>query len=582
MSTINGFILNNPINLNGDLGVTSQLEAFSNDFPIEIIESVTEVSLSGLLDNNQPTSVEPTNVLNGFLIPSFGSLFFDRIHVIPTIINAGNLANKQIRTIEVFNGFIEDSAHLETITESGDLSGIDFSISENLDFFPLESKFFTLTINTTGSPVFSGEYAFLFTDKPSPTLTVLGRRIILFPFKHNWVNPVKENIQYLTQIFESRSDFEQGQKLRPFPRRLLTYFHTPVENDVLSQITETRAEMEALLYLWINRIFAIPIWEDVTAINSKIAAEDTEVLIDTRGLDYDIGSYLVIWKDSKNFELIEITDITSSSIELARPIEFDYSVGTLVLPARLARLNSQIELSGEAEDVLQFESEWLLEPNQKSINRISTWTSDIYRDFPVYLETKRLDDSINIQTSSKQIISDYQVGMRSVLKLGRNPRSSFQSFRLNQNHIESASFYKYLDDRSGKLNPCWFPTWSRDFTLIEVAAAGATSISVKGNRFSNSYGNDYNNFGLNRRDVMIRWIDGTHLYARITGATPIDENSETLLLDKVFPKELQVHQLDRISFMKLARFESDNIEIIKETNTISYCTMNLRELVSSE
>lgn len=580
MATINGNILESPFQLD-ETFLSPELSEFAEaNFPVEV-----EPPVAGLVA--APVSIAAPlsffhQTIGGAILPTFADLFFNRIHVLPVKINVGNLANKQTRQIEIFNAWIAEGATLENVTPNGELSGVDFAITPPVVFAPLQSFNFELTINEVGAPNFNGFYEFDFGLKTAPNLTVLGRRIILFPFSHNWENLPSETLEYLTAIFESRADYEQGQKLRPFPRRRLKYFHTPIESGELLAIAENRAELEALLYLWMHRVFALPIWEDLVVLVANLPAGSTEVSIATAGLDYDAGSYIVFWKNSGELELIEIESVTSSLVTLARPTENDWNIGTLILPARLARLAAQIELSGETEEHLQFETEWMLEPNQQSINRIGTFSAPTYRGFPVVLSAFRMNETFQTQLTRKQTLIDYETGGRTVLASGANPRGRFPLSLINLTRTEQKAFYAFLEARSGKLNPCWFPSWQRDFQLLATAGSGATSIVVKGNRFSNIYGADYDNFGFNRRDLLIRWLDGTNFFVRVLSAAPVDEQSETLLLNAALPKELTVSQLDCISFLKFARFESDNIEIVKETINASRAEINLRELVAAE
>jgi len=580
MSTIIGNILDSGFILD-ETGLTPQVSEFLEaNFPFEVENPNLAYSGSGIT-SNVPISVEFQSI-EGNILETFGDLFFNRIHVVPVKIDVGNLANKQTREIEIFNAWILESADLDAVTPNGVLSGVDFDITPPISFPPLTGFSFELTINTSGTPAFNGFYQFDFGSKSAPDLTVLGRRIILFPFRHNWSQLPKEVLEYLTTIHEGTSDMEQGVKLRPFPRRRITYFHSPIEDGDLANIADNRSELEALLYSWINRIFALPIWEDVSVLQNDLASGSLNIPLSTVGLDYDEGSYVILWKDSKTFELIEIETVNSGSLGLARATDLEWSQGALILPARLSRLNSEVELSGDTEEHLQFETEWILESNQKSTNRIGTYTALSYRGFPVFMETNQLDDKIKIQLSEKNTQIDYGLSTRTVIRKGYNPRSRFSIFHLNSNRSEISSWYGFLENRSGKLNPCWYPTWARDFELLNVVASGATSMVVRGNRFSNIYGKDYDNFGLNRRDILIRWKDKTNFFVRILSASPVDENSETLLLNGSFPKELQVAQVDRISFIRFARFESDNVEVTKENNNVSRSTINLRELVASE
>lgn len=578
---IAGFLIPNSFLLNGATGTTPALEeGLPANFPFELTPPST-AAIAGGLTVAAPLSIQPAADLAGALIPSFGALFFNRIHVLPNVINVGNLANKQTREVEIFNAFIETTQTLETVTPNGNLSGVAFDATLPEVFAPFASKFFELTINSAGAPSFNGFFALEFDLATAPNLIVYGQRIIPFTFPHNWnVLPV-ENLEYLTKIYESRADYETAQKLRPFARRRLKYRHTAIESTDAAAIAEARAELESVLYSWLHRPFALPIWEDLTVLTGELAAGAETLAVQTVGLDFDAGGYVIFWRNSESFELIEIESVSSNSINLARPTEQTWQPATLVLPARLARLSGEQILSGETEDILEFETTWIIEPSQKSTNRVGVWNPPQYRTFPVWLSAFRLAEAIENRIGRKQTVFDYETGGRSVITSGVNPRGSFPAAAVNMNREEIAAFYGFLDQRAGKLNPCWFPSWANDAKLIATAGSAATSVTIAGNRFSNVYAAEPE-AGKNRRDLMIRWKTGEMFFVRVESAEPINEISENLFLSAPLPRLLSPETVDRISFLKFARLEADNIELTKETTNVSRSEFILRELVAAE
>lgn len=579
---IAGFLIPNSFLLNGATGTTPQLEeGLPANLPFELTPP-TNAAFGGTITEAGAIEVQPQTELNGALIPSFGAVFFNRIHVLPNVINVGNLANKQTREIEIFNAFIETTQTLETVTPNGNLSGVAFDAAPPEVFAPFASKFFELTINAAGAPSFNGFFAFEFDLATAPNLIVSGQRIIPFTFPHNWnVLPI-ENLEFLTKIYESRADYETAQKLRPFPRRRLKYRHTAIESTNAAEIAETRAEMEAVLYSWLHRPFALPIWEDLQILTGELAAgAETLPVASTVGLDFDAGGYVIFWKDSANYELIEIESVSANSIALARPTEKTWQPATLVLPARLARLSGEQMLSGETEDILEFETTWIIEPSQKSTNRVGVWNAPVYRTFPVWLGALRLAEAIENRIGRKQSVFDYETGGRSVIATGANPRGSFPAASVNMNREEIAAFYGFLEQRAGKLNPCWFPSWANDARLIATAGSAADSITIAGNRFSNVYA-AAPEAGKNRRDLMIRWKTGEMFFVRVESAEAINEFSENLFLSAPLPRLLSPETVDRISFLRFARLEADTIELAKETTNFSRSEFILRELVAAE
>ncbi len=572
-----GFLSPSPFAWQPEIGTTPQLEEVAEGFPIELFTDFHNV-IFGPKETTVPIEVLPKAEKIGYLYGSYGFLlFFNRIHVLPNSINVGNLANNQTRTIEIFNAFLSETQTLEEIGLNGNLSGVTLSATAPEVFPPMASKFFTLSINTAGSPAFDGFFNFVFDNATAPPLSVRGQRIIPFVFAHNWQTLPIESVEYLTKIYETIGDLETAVKHRPFPRRRLKYRHTVLDNPTIEEIAEKRAELEAVVYSWMHRPYALPIWEDQLYLSSLLAAGATEVPANPVGLDFDEGGYIIFWRNASEYELIEISEVTGSAIKFTRATERDWQAATIIMPARLARLQQSVDFVKETEELLEFETTWIVEPDQRSINRIGTFSAPTYRGFPIWLAAYRFADQLENMSSRKQTIFDYQIGARSVIPAGINPRGNFPNAVINVSRAEMAAFYGFLNDRAGKLNPAWFPSWSKDFQLIDDAGNGATAIAVRGNRFSNVYAT-----GANRKDIMIRWNDDYKFYVRIESAAPIDENSENLLLAAPLPRALLLTNYDRISFLKFARLEADSMEITKESTTISRAEFTCRELVASE
>lgn len=582
MSNIAGVLLETGFQLNGETGLTPALtEGLPNIFPADVLPPFVPLPIAGAVAIAAPIDILPQAEFAGAIVPSIGDLFFNRIHVLPNVINVGNLANKQTRQIEIFNAYIEETQTLETVAENGNLSGVAFDLEPPQVFAPFGSKFFTITINAAGAPAFNGFYSFTFDNATAPDLSVLGQRIIPFVFPHNWNALPVEAVEYLTKVYETRADYETAVKFRAFPRRRLKYRHTVIENADPKQIAEARAELESAIYSWMHRPFALPIWEDCLFLSSFLSADATEINCNPVGLDFDAGGYILFWKNSKDFELIEITEVLSNKIKFKRATERDWTGATLVLPARLARLADSVDFVGETEDILEFSTEWIVEPDQRSINRIGTFTAPTYRGFPIWLAAYRFADTIERSLNRKQTIIDFGIGARAVLPTGANPRGNFPAAVINMNRQEIAAFYGFLDQRAGKLNPCWFPSWANDAQLLDTAGETATSITVAGNRFSNVYAADPS-ADSNRRDLMIRWKDDFKFYVRVLSATAVNSEKENLFLSAPLPRILTPANIDRISFLRFARLEADRVELTKETTNVSRAEFICRELVAAE
>ncbi len=512
----------------------------------------------------------------GAMMRGFGDLWFNKIHLIPSRIDVGNLTGNQTREIEIFNSFYDQDVIVDDLETTGNLSGVDLDIAPPVTFAPLESKIFLLSVNVAGSPEFDGSYLMQTSIGQLLTLQVLGRRIIVFPFRVDWTSGVKEEINYLSKVYEASAGSEQRVlHNRGKSRRSIEYDHIFAASNDLDESNNLRMLFDSLVYGWQNRNFIIGESFDDRLLENDIAAGAMFVPTITAYRDFEIGSYLLLWRNEYDFEAGEVADILPNGISLARPLEKSFpGVQTRVSPARIAFLEDEIEVNEINRSISGASLLWQIAPPMaQSPNRFAAPGLPVYRGFDVFEFRESEDSSKNRTITRKMNTLDYRIGRIWREAKDNAPRNRFPVKMHLIGRLEIAKFLQFFDSKKGRVVPFWYNPQTMDFKLLEITPPNANSLKVK--RTGQAA---FRAAGKNRRDLVIRLRNGATHYRRITSAIEAS-GEETLNLDQTILDSIAPADVQFISLLRPVRFDADKLGLQWITNDKVYLQFNLFDLI---
>lgn len=505
----------------------------------------------------------------GILYRDFADLWYGHVHVLPGRVNAGNMVSSQTREIEVFNGRFA-SVSLDSI--GGAVSGCTLDGDPTpRTFAALESYFYELKIAASGDLNFDGSFSFVFSTGEAPALRITGARVLAFPFRHNFDVDYLDRISFLTDVLEARSGKEQRIGLIANPRRVWEQNAYMVDKD-------ERARFRALLRAWQHQPFAVPFWPDQTRLLDGISAGASSLNVSTVGRDFDDGAYVMLWYDSTTFEVIEIDSLTSTSIALKNPTTRAWAAGrTRVIPCRLAQLPLEMTvnpllLSADAATI-----GWRLLVSNKSINRLGSGTFTSYRGAEVWShisdESGGLSEDINIKAADL----DAQIGYFRTIKKGVASRWTHDHRHVMKNRAAVADFIAFLYRRMGRLTPVWVVSWAKDFELKQPIVSAGSTIVVKSFGYANLLAGQQG-----ARDIAIIYR-GTRAmeFKQIIDAVDNNDGTESLTLDSAFSTDHQIAEIERISFLRPCRIESDSVDILYPHSGYAASQFRFTELLTA-
>ncbi|WP_290906566.1 hypothetical protein, partial [Aquabacterium sp.] len=488
--------------------------------------------------------------------------WYDRIHLIPGVLALGNLVQAQQRTIEVWNAWFVPQRLVSVAGVGTDGLTLTEPVAAPTTFGGLESRLYTLSISLVGPPTIDAGYTFSFVGlaPQAPVLRVTGARVIGFCFQPNWRTPLVERLVWLTDVIRRRNGSEQRVQLRSIPRREFEYLVT---------LTDTSAaRLDAVVWGWQARVFAVPVWTDPTVLAAALPAGSTSVPVTTALRDYAAGALAALVQDDYDHEIVEVLSVAGGSITLARPTTQDWPAGTHLYPARLARMGAQVRINRPTAAVIEASISLQVEPLQP-LAGITGPAPATYRGADAYLTAPNRVDALDDDITRALEIIDSQTGPWAVDDPEGRPDIVRSYAWLLADRAAISAHKAWLMARAGRLSASWVPTFSRDMELLEQAGGTSTVLIIRDIYYRNQYA-----LADGRRDIAVRLPSGTWALRRIVAADQVVDGQERIQIDSALG--VTVDPGVWICLLGLHRLDGDRVELAWHSPEVVAATANLR------
>lgn len=497
---------------------------------------------------------EPEQTVAGYRSPSFWSDYYNRIHVVPTVLDVGNVVTTQVYPVEVWNGY-EVPKQFVARSEEGTV-GLDLAgVAPPAVWRSYESKFYTLTATPDVDFIVEALYTFTFLDANQGVLQVVGRGdVVVLPLSPDWAATVRHRLQYETNIMRAKGGPEQRVRLLDQPRQAWT---------MVLRALESRAvrEWESILFRQQAGRFAVPVWTDGQRLPATLTAGSSVVSgIQTVGLDFADGGLAVLWRSATEFEPLTILSVGAGVLNLYSPTNDTWPAGTRLYPAQLARMPASQRVRRPAHYVAELQVTLDVIEN---LGLVAQDSATVYRGLRV-MTTKPHEPEVPEDTWGRVVeVLDNGAAAPVVDDLTRYPDLVRPMRWLVGSRAEVKALRSWVHARAGRAVPFWLPTWREDLEQTQTLAAAGTQLTIRHVEFARFVaGNPI------RRDLMIRHANGATFYRRVLSAAEINDGEEGLTLDGSLgvlanPGDLQ------ISFLDLVRLDSDTVEIVWETDQVA-------------
>lgn len=505
--------------------------------------------------------VPAKQIKTGQRLASYFEDFYFRVHIRPDRIALGSLASEQSRSIEVWNAWLTaNPLHAVNATGAEGMTLLG-PAPPPTSFAANEARQYVLAVTPNGPPTVNATFTFVF-GLDSGVLRATGRRIVGWAFPPNWAHPVIERLEWLTDVLESHAGFEQRIRLRTAARRGLEY-RLLIGND------RDRVKLENLLLAWQARVYGLPIWTDVYVATAPIPAGSLTLTVDTSHRSF-VAEGLVGLVLCTESEFAEIDEITPNSVSLKSPLERPWPAGTKILPVQPARVQNDLRITHPAAALadatvrFEFEEEWPIPAEAGAVT---------YRGHPVLLAPTNWTEGVDAEYGRKLIALDYLTGRRAVDDLSGITTVRRTHRWLLHGRAEISAFRRWLAARAGRLSAFWLPSGQSDLRLVAAVGASDSALTVENRGYAANVP-----AAVGRRDVVITTASGQRFFRRITGATELNADTESLGLDSVLGVALLPEQVRQMSFLQLVRLDADAVEIAYHTDNLAEVGLGLTSL----
>ena len=510
-----------------------------------------------------PLSTHHSTALVGTLAPSFGpNDWYYRVHVLPPVFNLGNVVSDEIFTLSVWNGWLNAARTLESIGEVN-TTGLSLSgqAAPPLNFAINQQRNYTLEVATLGPPTIDGVYTFNFDDSEAGSVAINGSRITAWALTPDYSQPVVEKLAWKTDRMIAWDGSQQRRALRIAPRTNVS-FQTPM----------TKLEkqyIENQLFAWGALSWALPIWWDGQYLPDGIAPGDVVVPCDTVDRDFVAGGLAILILNASTYEVLQITNFTTTQLNLTRIVVGTWPQGSKLYPVRAARLLASTRITRT------HASYAALEPNFQIIEP-RDWPPatglPTYRGAPVLEDSPDTDETAEGSYEREQFIIDTDTGAIEVIDTAQIgfPTNSHNWFL--QGKTSQANFRALLYMLKGAQGEIWVPSYEADLTLANDVLAGDTNLECQNSGFGLFAGT------LNREDIRIETYAGVVYYRRITGSVQDSPTTELVSINAALGVNVPMASVRRISFMVLSTLAGDEISIDHLTSVegIALCSTAFR------
>lgn len=476
--------------------------------------------------------------------------WFEKFHVQPGSFIFDNVLTTQQVPVSVYSAYRKEThSWTSFVNNAGDGVELLNQPSYSYDFAPQTGySGLILEVSPNGPPNVDSTLDFVFdTMTISPVIQL--SRLVLFDLPPEM--PYTELLGFLTDIQTHRDGGEHRIGLRKSPRQ-------EFEWDLILEDSLVRSRIHNLLFDWQARVFGVPIWHEATFTTSAIAVDDLVVNVrSTSNADYREGSLVLIYESSTKFDVLEIdtSGIGATDLTFTTGVQHVYGSHTLVMPLRTGVLGPSVSGSRFISDVGQLRLRFRITDNDASLASTSGW--DTYNSKVVLNDVNSTDGGSSVEEEFLRdvVFVDNEVGKFSASALWEQSKRRHQKTFWVKGQADLWKVRQLLWALRGRQVSFYLPTKGNDLVPVADLLSAGTSLTVTNVGYARYVQNRQT-----RNIIQVHFNNGDPpLVREITASSEVDEDTETLTVDVAWPSTYTPDQVDRIEYLELSRFDSDQI-----------------------
>lgn len=504
-----------------------------------------------IVTSNFEYSARDRRTFDGFCGKTISEQWFDKVYVLPLSIDAGIILSEQTADITLYSSYKTEDRTWTTYSDASLGAGVslDTSPPPSVVFPPHSGATRTLTISLNGPPTINGTADFTFDGGIGViSVTVTGTRSVLFPFEPE--TPIEETLEFLTDVLRSRNGKEQRRALRKNPRQILEF-------DILTDGQDRRL-LENLIFDGQDRAFGVPLWYEPTALTVAAIATDLTITVEeTTSRDFRVGGLAVLWNSPFDYEALEVSAVTSTTITFASALQGNFSVGTRVMPVVSAHMVGTPGQTRWVRNLQKNRVKFRVIDNDVDIastTGFSTYSSRVLLDDANVVDGNTVSESWSrtIHVLDNGTGTPYQATDQAVSRKG-----SSKGF-VTSNLADLLNVRELLHHLKGRAISFYLPTFFPDFVPDAAIGSADASIDVEAVNYVDSVQSRQP-----RNIIRVVKTDGTASDPKlVTSATAPSAGVERLSISPdTVGITAAVADVERIEYIEKVRIDTDQIKI---------------------
>jgi hypothetical protein len=398
----------------------------------------------------------------------------------------------------------------------------------------------------------------------------------VLPFAPNWAQPPVLASGFANSILTSRDGAEQRTNHRAVPRRAVR-FVTGGYSEGRAAIAQNIA-LEKFLRENIGALVGIPAWWDATELVGINGAVITGTELANRPFvasSASVERYALLWRSYAAREAVIVSAVNrnANTLTAATAPSWTPQSGDLLLPLIIGRLLDPTELEllttwHGTVPISVDEDKAYLQALDYTIPAVAYRGRQVFPFACDWSSQPRLQRGIEIQRLEGW-------GRDAFYQSELLPREGISRQTATLSRAQRAWLQQFFADRLGRHQSFWLPHNRAELALHEAANSGATQIKIDrveyaSDLFQTSY----------RRSVLAIECDGRLIIRRVEAAT-LQTGHEVLTLESALPIALPIERT-QISFLRLVRFDTDDLRLSLVSPEYANATVRFRELAEAE
>jgi hypothetical protein len=364
--------------------------------------------------------------------------------------------------------------------------------------------------------------------------------------------PVRETLEFLTDLMESYNGTEQRLQLRSKARQTFAYT-VPVQAWNMAAAFNTE-------YGAIRKRWAVPIWTEAQYVGT-VAEDSPTISCNTSLYDFRDESLAMLYAGCNKWQVIEIASVEEGLLNISSDITG--IVGAWLLPVRLGWIANTIgkPTNGHnAKSKITFEIE--------DTGAILETIPSQYLSNDIYYEPGLLSGDDLGRTIEKRLDeNDFDLGIVERRTPWVNTRFATPYRRIIEGAEAMREYKSFLYRRAGKFRSFWLPTFEVNMRVLNTGTIVSTLVL-------NS--DSYIDYALVRTNLAIQTTDGNWLVRTVSNPVQINATSIQVTLSSAL--NINAEKIARVCYLGLNRLDADRIEINWLGNGVAETEVRIVEL----